>query len=176
MEQVAPDGTIIDHIDGRTILPGHAIEAAWFILNQARHLGNDKRLIDLGTRIIDYMWERGWDKEYGGIYYFRDAFHKPVQEYYHDMKFWWPHNELIIAALLAHLLTGDEKYAKIHEFFIIPITVHKGVESSSLSWFIVFQLFPSRVKEICVYSRDVEKLAVAGILQLTSLISFECSE
>ena len=42
MEQVAPDGTIIDHIDGRTILPGHAIEAAWFILNQARHLGQFK--------------------------------------------------------------------------------------------------------------------------------------
>lgn len=115
MEQVAPDGGLIDHIDGRTILPGHAIEAAWFILNQARHLGNDKRLIDLGTRIIDYTWERAWDKEYGGVYYFRDVFNKPVQEYYHDMKFWWPHNELIIASLLAYLLTGDEKYAKMHE-------------------------------------------------------------
>lgn len=115
MEQVAPDGSIIDHIDGRTFLPGHAIEAAWFILNQARHLGNDKRLIHLGTRIIDYMWERAWDKEYGGIYYFKDVFNKPVQEYYHDMKFWWPHNELIVAALLAYLLTKDEKYAKMHE-------------------------------------------------------------
>lgn len=115
MEQVAPDGSIIDHIDGRTFLPGHAIEAAWFILNQARYLGNDKRLIDLGTRILDYTWDRAWDKEYGGVFYFRDVFHKPVQEYYHDMKFWWPHNELIIAALLAYLLTGEEKYAKIHE-------------------------------------------------------------
>lgn len=26
MEQVAPDGSIIDHIDGRTLNPGHAIE------------------------------------------------------------------------------------------------------------------------------------------------------
>ena len=32
MEQVAPDGSIIDHIDGRTLNPGHAIEGAWFIL------------------------------------------------------------------------------------------------------------------------------------------------
>ena len=28
MEQVAPDGSIIDHIDGRTLTPGHAIEGA----------------------------------------------------------------------------------------------------------------------------------------------------
>lgn len=33
MEQVAPDGSIIDHIDGRTLNPGHAIEGAWFILH-----------------------------------------------------------------------------------------------------------------------------------------------
>ncbi|MCA9241184.1 MAG: AGE family epimerase/isomerase, partial [Planctomycetales bacterium] len=34
---------------------------------------------------------------------------------WHDMKFWWPHNETIIATLTAYLLTGDEKYAKWHE-------------------------------------------------------------
>ncbi|MGV3762745.1 AGE family epimerase/isomerase [Parapedobacter sp.] len=115
MEQVGPDGHIIDHIDGRTLLPGHAIEAAWFILNEARHQGNNQRLINLGTRILDYTWDRGWDQGYGGVYYFRDVYHKPVQEYYHDMKFWWPHNELIIAALLAYLLTGDGKYARMHK-------------------------------------------------------------
>ena len=37
MEQVAPDGSIIDHIDGRTLNPGHAIEGAWFILHEAKH-------------------------------------------------------------------------------------------------------------------------------------------
>jgi N-acylglucosamine 2-epimerase len=30
------------------------------------------------------------------------------------MKFWWPHNETIIATLLAYYLTGDEKYAQWH--------------------------------------------------------------
>ena len=35
MEQVAPDGSIIDHIDGRMLNPGHAIEGAWFILHEA---------------------------------------------------------------------------------------------------------------------------------------------
>ncbi|TPE43904.1 AGE family epimerase/isomerase [Pontibacter mangrovi] len=115
MEQVAPDGSIIDHIDGRTLNPGHAIEGAWFILHEAKHRNNDPHLIDLGCRMLDYMWERGWDKEHGGILYFRDVYGKPVQEYWHDMKFWWPQNETIIATLLAYLLTGNQKYADWHQ-------------------------------------------------------------
>lgn len=115
MEQVAPDGSIIDHIDGRTLNPGHAIEGAWFVLHEAVHRNNDKRLIELGCRMIDYMWERGWDKQYGGLLYFRDVYNKPVQEYWQDMKMWWPHNEAIIATLLAYLLTGKEKYAEWHK-------------------------------------------------------------
>ena len=30
----------------------------------------------------------------------------PVQEYWHNMNFRWPHNEAIIATPLAHQLTG----------------------------------------------------------------------
>jgi N-acylglucosamine 2-epimerase len=115
MEQVAPDGSIIDHIDGRTLNPGHAIEGAWFILHEAKHRNNDKHLIELGCTMLDYMWERGWDQEHGGILYFRDVYNKPVQEYWQDMKFWWPHNETIIATLLAYLMTGNEKYAQWHK-------------------------------------------------------------
>jgi N-acylglucosamine 2-epimerase len=115
MEQVAPDGSIIDHIDGRTLNPGHAIEGAWFILQEAKYRDNDPNLIALGCKMLDYMWEKGWDKEYGGILYFRDVFGKPVQEYWQDMKFWWPQNEVIIATLLAYLMTGNEKYAKWHK-------------------------------------------------------------
>lgn len=114
MEQVAPDGSIIDHIDGRTLNPGHAIEGAWFVLHEARYRNNDPALIRLGCRMLDYMWERGWDKEHGGILYFRDVYGRPVQEYWQDMKFWWPHNETIIATLLAYLMTGEEKYARWH--------------------------------------------------------------
>lgn len=115
MEQVAPDGSIIDHIDGRTLNPGHAIEGAWFILHEAQYRNNDPHLVALGCKMIDYMWERGWDKEYGGLFYFRDVYHKPVQEYWHDMKFWWPHNEAIIATLLAYLMTGKDDYALMHQ-------------------------------------------------------------
>jgi N-acylglucosamine 2-epimerase len=115
MEQVAPDGSIIDHIDGRTLNPGHAIEGAWFILHEALYQNKNKKLIDLACRMLDYMWERGWDKKFGGILYFKDVYDKPVQEYWQDMKFWWPHNEVIIATLLAYLVTGEEKYANMHK-------------------------------------------------------------
>ncbi|MES2276281.1 MAG: AGE family epimerase/isomerase [Bacteroidota bacterium] len=115
MEQVAPDGSIIDHIDGRTLNPGHAIEGAWFILHEAKYRNNDPWLIELGCKMLDYMWERGWDKEYGGILYYRDIYDKPVQEYWQDMKFWWPHNEAIIATLLAYQITGEAKYAEWHK-------------------------------------------------------------
>lgn len=115
MEQVSPSGEIIDHIDGRTLNPGHAIECAWFILHEAKYRNNDPHLVELGCKMLDYMWERGWDKEYGGILYFRDVYHKPVQEYWQDMKFWWPHNETIIATLLAYTITKNEKYAKWHK-------------------------------------------------------------
>ena len=115
MEQVAPDGSIINHIDGRTLNPGHAIEGAWFMLHEAKYRNNDPHLIELGCKMLDYMWERGWDNEHGGILYFRDVYNKPVQEYWQDMKFWWPHNEAIIATLLAYLMTGNEQYARWHQ-------------------------------------------------------------
>jgi N-acylglucosamine 2-epimerase len=113
MEQVAPDGSIIDHFDGRTLNPGHAIECAWFILHEAKHR-DDQELVRLGCQILDWMWARGWDNEYGGLLYFADVHGKPVQEYWHDMKFWWPHNEAEIATLLAYKLTDDPKYAEKH--------------------------------------------------------------
>jgi len=114
LETVGPRGEVLDHFDGRILNPGHAIEVAWFILHEARHRGGDERLVRIGTTILDWMWRRGWDEEHGGILYFRDVKNLPVQEYWQDMKFWWPQAEAIIATLLAYALTGDEKYSQRH--------------------------------------------------------------
>ena len=114
METVVPGGGVSDHFDGRTLNPGHAIEAAWFIMHEGKCRGR-RDWIELGTQMLDYMWARGWDTEFGGILYFVDLDGHPVQEYWHDMKFWWPHNETIIATLLAYQLTGDSKYAHWHQ-------------------------------------------------------------
>jgi N-acylglucosamine 2-epimerase len=113
METVGREGEIIDHFDGRTLNPGHAIEAAWFIMWEGKQRG-DESLIGMGCQMLDWMWQRGWDAKYGGILYYTDVYDRPVQEYWHDMKFWWPHNEAIIATLLAYQLTGTPKYADWH--------------------------------------------------------------
>jgi len=113
METVGPEGEIYDHFDGRLLNPGHAIEGGWFILYEAM-LRDDEELVRVGSQMIDWMWRRGWDGRYGGLFSFRDLDDKPVQEYWHDMKFWWPHNEAIIATLLAYHLTGEPRFADMH--------------------------------------------------------------
>ena len=116
-ELVGPGGEFLDSPEGRTINPGHAIETAWFIMEEGRHR-NDRALIEKACTILDWSLDRGWDKEYGGILYFVDVTGKPPPQYEHDMKLWWPHNEAIYACLLALHLTGDARYEtwfeKIH--------------------------------------------------------------
>jgi N-acylglucosamine 2-epimerase len=114
MECAAPDGSVIDHLQERTITPGHAIEGAWFVMHEAMRRGGDPELQALGLKMLDYSWEQGWDGEHGGILYFRDPTGRPVMEYWQDMKFWWPQCEAIIASLLAYRMTGEERYADWH--------------------------------------------------------------
>ena len=61
--------------------------------------------------MIDWAFECGWDKKYGGLYYFMDSEDfSPVQlEWF--MKLWWPHCEAAYAMLLALSATGEKKYA-----------------------------------------------------------------
>lgn len=114
LETVLADGsTFLDHADGRLVNPGHAIEGAWFVMQEGLHRG-DPSLVDLGATMLRWTWRLGWDEEFGGILYFRDVAGKPCPEYWHDMKFWWPHNEAIIATLMAWIATGDETFARWH--------------------------------------------------------------
>ncbi len=115
LEQVGPNGEFSDHYDGRQINPGHGIELAWFILREASERDDNPELVSLGCQILDYQWEHGWDTEFGGILYYRDAKGFSSPEYWHHMKFWWPHNEAEIATLMAFRLTGDIKYSRWFE-------------------------------------------------------------
>jgi len=113
LEAVGPNGEFLDEPMGRVINPGHAIETAWFIMEEARYR-NDNKLMPLALKILDWSLDWGWDQKYGGILYFRDCRNKPCEQYEHDMKLWWPHNEAIYATLLAHFLTGEKTYEKWH--------------------------------------------------------------
>lgn len=115
LEMVGPNGELIDTLNGRTINPGHCIETAWFLLEIAKDRNWDKEIIDTALKILDWSWEWGWDKEFGGIINFKDCKGFPHQDYSQDMKFWWPQTEAIIATLYAYLVSGDEKYIKWHK-------------------------------------------------------------
>lgn len=116
LEQCAPDGTFMaEHFEGRLLNPGHAIEGSWFIMNEGL-ARNDRHLIDLGLKMLDWMWACGWDAEFGGIIQYRDALGKSLSEYHQDMKFWWPQCEAAIATLLAYSITGKDGYLeKFHQ-------------------------------------------------------------
>lgn len=115
LETVGANGEFIDTNLTRTINPGHCIETAWFIMEEAAHRGWDEDLKQLSLQIFDWSWDWGWDKEFGGIINFRDCKNLPPQDYSQDMKFWWPQCETIIMTLYAYLATGDEKYLEKHK-------------------------------------------------------------
>lgn len=114
LETVGPEGEFIDTCMGRLVNPGHCIETAWFVLEEARHRNWDEELKQMGLTILDWSFRLGWDKEYGGIINFRDCRGLPVQDYSQDMKFWWPQTETIIASLYAYLATRDSRYLDMH--------------------------------------------------------------
>ena len=111
LEMVGPKGEFIDTMNGRTINPGHCIETSWFLFDVARNMNNNKELIDMALTILDWSWEWGWDKQYGGIINFKDCKNLPPQDYSQDMKFWWPQTEAIIANLYAYKQISDWTYA-----------------------------------------------------------------
>ena len=114
LENVMADGGILNNPVGRTVNPGHSIENSWFLMNVAMQNG-DKELLKKALNILDWSLDMGWDNEYGGIYYFRDAYGRPCEQLEHDMKLWWVHNEALIATLAAYHLTKNEKYAAWYE-------------------------------------------------------------
>lgn len=102
------DGAPVDCFEGREINPGHDLEALWFMMNLGVRRG-DKALIEKCVEIALLVIERGWDKEFGGIYYFLDAKGVPQQKLEWDQKLWWVHIESAIAMLKGYQLTGNEK-------------------------------------------------------------------
>ena len=110
LENVAPDGTArLDFTEGRIVNPGHDIEGVWFLLEQAQRTG-DSSLVPKAEQIFNWAIEAGWDKEYGGLLYFVDCLGRPPEAYEHDMKLWWPHDEILISSLMLYRDTGKEEY------------------------------------------------------------------
>lgn len=110
LENVGVNGEFRGEVtEGRIVNPGHDIECSWFLMEYA-NLKNDDKLHKDAEKIFKLAIEKGWDNEYEGLLYFIDCLGKPPEAYEHDMKLWWPHNEIMIASMMAYRDTKDEYY------------------------------------------------------------------
>lgn len=88
LKNVAEDGSLmLDIPQGRLVNPGHSIEAAWFLLNEA-HYRKDDAIARKALNIIDWSLKLGWDETFDGIYYFINRMGFPPEQYEHGMKLW----------------------------------------------------------------------------------------
>jgi N-acylglucosamine 2-epimerase len=116
-ETVRADGQLLlESPEGRLLNPGHAIEAGWFLLSFLEHnpkIKDHAQLTEMATNMINWSYDIGWDKEYGGglLYFIDSEGYSPLQLEW-DMKLWWTHNESMIAFAKLYQITGDEKYWK----------------------------------------------------------------
>lgn len=110
LENVGLNGEVrLDVTEGRIVNPGHDIECSWFVMEYANHI-SDADLHKKAETMFDYAINAGWDNEFGGLLYFIDCKGLPPEAYEHDMKLWWPHNEILISSMMAYRDTGDERF------------------------------------------------------------------
>ncbi|MDD5704801.1 MAG: AGE family epimerase/isomerase [Kiritimatiellae bacterium] len=120
LEHVAMDGApMLDLPEGRMVIPGHAIESAWMLLEVARKRG-DELLVRTAVDIVLASLERGWDREYGGLIYIANIDGTPCHPLCPNLKLWWTHCETLYALLLGYALTGRRElwtwYERVHEY------------------------------------------------------------
>lgn len=107
MEFATIGGSMVDSPEGRVSVPGHVIEAMWFLISIFEETG-DREAIQRCCRIIKRHIELGWDAEYGGIRLAVDVEgSEPVAANKADYKAWWVHVEALIATAYAHLHTAE---------------------------------------------------------------------
>ncbi len=108
-EFVGLDDSLIDSPQGRSIVPGHAIECMWFMIHIFKQSGDQAR-IRQAVDAIRWHVELGWDEEYGGLFHACDAEGGTPWWRFADAKLWWPHTEALYATLLAYQITGEAWY------------------------------------------------------------------
>lgn len=127
----------------RHVNPGHTIECMWFVLLQARRMG-DEFMARRAGEVIRAAIAVGWDEVHGGLLRFVDRaggqpkgvltggrYEKLVTDTW-DLKLWWPHSEALYATLLAWSMNGDPKMAAWYE------TLHRYT----------FATFPNQNREV----------------------------
>lgn len=123
------DGSLIDSPQGRTIVPGHAIESMWFMIHIFQALADNER-IRQAIEPIRWHVELAWDNQYGGLLLARDVAGGTPWWKFPDSKIWWPHTEALYALLLAYEFSKEQWcldwFAQVHNYAFshYPVTPH----------------------------------------------------
>ncbi len=70
----------VDTFEGRLLNPGHSIEAMWFLMDLSQRFEGSEATVIKAKDILLRTLQYGWDKQYGGIFYFLDVKGKPPQQ------------------------------------------------------------------------------------------------
>ena len=118
-EYMRLDNTLIDTPQGRSVVPGHAIESMWFMIHIFQRAADEAR-VRQAVEAIKWHVEFGWDDEYGGILHARDASGGVPWWRFADAKLWWPQTETLYATLLAYEVSRQvwclEWFERMHNY------------------------------------------------------------
>ncbi len=121
------DDNVVQTDLGLRINPGHAIESAWFCMEEALHRG-DREAFDLAVRNSDWAYRLGYDAEHGGLLAFTDPHGDPPTgmddpnpwgENW-DSKIWWVQSEALYALALAAVENDSDahfdQFLDLHDY------------------------------------------------------------
>ncbi len=115
LEFVTLDGKFTDTPEGRTCVPGHAIECMWFLITIFEDR-NEKENILKCCKLIKRHIELAEDKEKGGLILALDIDNKePIFWGKPTYKPWWVQLEALVATAYAYKYTNDEWFNDAHK-------------------------------------------------------------
>lgn len=115
LEFVTLDGNFYDTPEGRTCVPGHAIECMWFLITIFEDRGEKENIFKCAEHIKRHI-ELAWDEEKGGLILALDIDNKePVFWGKPTYKPWWVQLEALVATAYAYKHTQDAWFMEMHE-------------------------------------------------------------
>ncbi|XP_069895586.1 N-acylglucosamine 2-epimerase isoform X1 [Dipodomys merriami] len=134
LENVSVDGKELPGCLGRHQNPGHALEAGWFLLRYASRKEDPKLRAHIIDKFLLLPFHSGWDEEYGGLFYFKDADGLCPTQLEWDMKLWWPHCEAMVAFLMGYRDSGDPALLRLFDQ-VAEYTFRQFRDSERGEWF-----------------------------------------
>jgi N-acylglucosamine 2-epimerase len=130
LEFVAIDGSPVDSPEGRACVPGHAIEAMWFLLSIFEQT-NDTERMKMCCRLIRRHLQLAWDDVYGGLRLALDIDgQEPPFWKNPEGKPWWVQVEALVATAYVYAITGEswclEWHRKVQQYAFSHYPVATG--------------------------------------------------